>query len=40
MIGFVNTVMNFASHYVQGISGITEEFSSYEEEIWSMDSVC
>jgi hypothetical protein len=32
--------MNFASHYGQGISGITEKLSSYEEEICSMDSVC
>ena len=36
----MNTVMNFASHYVQGISGINEKFSSYEEGICSMDSVC
>jgi hypothetical protein len=39
-VGVVNTVMNFASHYVQGISGITEELLGSEEGICSMDSIC
>jgi len=34
VVGFVITVMNFAPHYVQGISGITEEGFCF------MDSVC